>query len=134
MSANRDTRGKIWTGPALRKALRRWLAAEEQPQDRLEAVRSAAEVLKLAEEVLEQRVLEARAFRRTWADIADQIGITRQSAHRRWRHLDPLADAIATDRQHRFRPSRPPPVPPLPVIQHVDPQDWDDWRPGREGE
>ncbi len=106
MSANRDTRGKIWTGPALRKALRRWLAAEEQPQDRLEAVRSAAEVLKLAEEVLEQRVLEARAFRRTWADIADQVGITRQSAHRRWRHLDEPAEELLRHRERLYNPRR----------------------------
>ncbi len=106
MSADRDTRGKIWTGPALRKALRRWLAAEEQPQDRLEAVRSAAEVLKLAEEVLEQRVLEARAFRRTWADIADQVGITRQSAHRRWRHLDEPAEELLRHRERLYSPRR----------------------------
>jgi hypothetical protein len=106
MSADRDTRGKIWTGPALRKALRRWLAAEEQPQDRLEAVRSAAEVLKLAEEVLEQRVLEARAFRRTWADIADQVGITRQSAHRRWRHLDEPAEELLRHRERLYNPRR----------------------------
>ncbi len=106
MSANRDTRGKIRTGPALRKALRRWLAAEEQPQERLEAVRSAAEVLKLAEDVLEQRVLEARAFRHTWADIAEQVGITRQSAHRRWRHLDEPAEELRRHRERLYRPRR----------------------------
>ncbi len=125
---------KVRTDPALRKALQRWIDAEREPQTRLEALRVAAEVRELVDEVLDQRVLEARSFRHTWLEIAAALGVTRQSAHRRWRHLDPLADAIATDRQHRFRPSRPPPVPPLPVIQHVDPQDWDDWRPGREGE
>ena len=106
MSANRDTRGNIRTGPALRKALRRWFAAEEQPLDRLEAVRVAAEVLKLAEEVLEQRVLEARAFRTTWADIAEQVGITRQSAHRRWRHLDEPAEELDRYRERLWRPRR----------------------------
>ena len=106
MSANTDTRGKIWTGPALRKALRRWLEAESQPQTRLEAVRSAAEVVKLAEEVLEQRVLEARAFRKTWADIAAQVGITRQSAHRRWRHLDEPAQELDRYRERLWRPRR----------------------------
>jgi hypothetical protein len=106
MSADRDTRGKIRTGPALRKALRRWLAAEEQPQDRLESVRIAAEVLKLADEVLEQRVLEARAFRRTWADIAEQVGITRQSAHRRWRHLDEPAEELLRQRERLYSPRR----------------------------
>lgn len=106
MSANRDTRGNIRTGPALRKALRRWLAAEEQPQDRLESVRSAAQVVKLADEVLEQRVLEARAFRHTWADIAEQVGITRQSAHRRWRHLDEPAEELHRYRERLWRPRR----------------------------
>ena len=106
MSAKRDTRGNIRTGPALRKALRRWLAAEEQPLDRLEAVRVAAEVVKLAEEVLEQRVLEARAFRRTWADIAEQIGITRQSAHRRWRHLDQPAEELLRQRERLYTSRR----------------------------
>ncbi len=106
MSANRDTRGNIRTGPALRKTLRRWLAAEEQPLDRLEAVRIAAEVLKLVDEVLEQRVLEARAFRKTWADIAEQVGITRQSAHRRWRHLDEPAEELHQYRERLWRPRR----------------------------
>jgi hypothetical protein len=106
MSANSDTRGKIWTGPALRKALRRWLEAESQPQTRLEAVRSAAEVVMLAQEVLEQRVLEARAFRKTWADIAAQVGITRQSAHRRWRHLDEPAAQLDRQRDRLFYPRK----------------------------
>ncbi len=106
MSANRDTRGKIWTGPALRKVLRRWLAAEAEPQYRLDAVRIAAEAAKLAEEVLEQRVLEARAFRHTWADIAAQAGITRQSAHRRWRHLDEPAEELRQHRERLYSPRR----------------------------
>src|SRR5688572_22659134 len=106
MSANGDMRGKIRTGPALRKALRRWLEAEAQPQTRLEGVRIAAEVLNLAEEVLEQRVLEARAFRKTWADIAEQVGITRQSAHRRWRHLDEAAEELDRQRDRLFYPRR----------------------------
>ncbi|MBA2276837.1 MAG: hypothetical protein H0W06_03655 [Chloroflexia bacterium] len=106
MSADRDTRGKIWTGPALRKALRRWLAAEEQRQYRLDAVRVAAEIVKLAEEVLGQRVLEARSFRHTWADIAEQVGITRQSAHRRWRHLDEPAEELLRHRDRLYSPRR----------------------------
>jgi hypothetical protein len=106
MSAKTDTRGKIRTGPALRKALRGWLEAEAQPQTRLEGVRIAAEVLTLVEEVLEQRVLEARAFRKTWADIAEQVGITRQSAHRRWRHLDEPARELDRQRDRMFYPRK----------------------------
>jgi hypothetical protein len=102
----RDTRGKIWTGPALRKRLRWWLAAEEEPQYRIEALRIAAEVLALAEEILEQRVLEARAFGHTWADIAAQVGITRQSAHRRWRHLDGPAEELRRQRSRLYMPRR----------------------------
>jgi hypothetical protein len=101
-----DTRGKIWTGPALRKALRRWLAAEQEPQYRIDALRVAAEVVTLAEEILEQRVLEARAFGHTWADIAAQVGITRQSAHRRWRHLDGPAEELRHHRSRLYMPRR----------------------------
>ncbi len=125
---------KVRTDPALRTVLQRWIGIEQEPQTRLEALGVAADVRQLVDEILDQRVLEARSFRHTWAEIAAAVGVTRQSAHRRWRDLDPLADALAADRQHRFRPSRPPPVPPPPVSQRVDPQDWDSWRPGRRGE
>ena len=125
---------KIHSDPALRKLPQAWIDVEQEPQTRLEALRVAAEVRELVDEVLDQRVLEARSFRHTWAEIAAAVGVTRQSAHRRWRHLDPLADALAADRQHHFRASRLPPVPPPPVVQGVDPQDWDDWRPKRQEE
>ena len=125
---------KVRTDPALRTVLQRWINIEQEPQTRLEALCVAAHVRQLVDEVLDQRVLEARSFRHTWAEIAAAIGVTRQSAHRRWRDLDPLADALAADRQHRFRASRPPSVPPRPVVQRVDPQEWDDWRPGGQGE
>jgi len=111
---------KIQTSAALRSALQRWLDTEEQPQTRLDALRTAAEVLKLAEEVLEQRVLEARSFGHSWAEVADEVGITRQSAHRRWRHLDPTANALAANRERHFRPARTP---------ASSPDDWDRWRP-----
>jgi hypothetical protein len=125
---------RVRTDPVLRTVLQRWIDIEQEPQTRLEALGVAADVRQLVDEILDQRVLEARSFRHTWAEIAAAIGVTRQSAHRRWRDLDPLADAVAADRQHRFHPSRPPPVPPPPVVQPADPQDWDDWRPGHRGE
>lgn len=49
---------------------------------------------------------EARAFRHTWADIAEQVGITRQSAHRRWRHLDEPAEELHRYRERLWRPRR----------------------------
>jgi hypothetical protein len=61
---------KVRTDPELRRALQRWLDAEQEPQTRLEALRVAAEVAKLTGEMLDQRVVEARSFHHTWADIA----------------------------------------------------------------
>lgn len=98
--------------PELRRALERWLAAEESDLSCLGAVRVAAEVRRLADQVLDQRVLEARAHNWPWAQIAKAVGITRQSAHRRWRHLEAPARALAEEREKRFRSSRWPPVAP----------------------
>jgi hypothetical protein len=91
------------TDPQLRRALERWIAAEREAMTRIDAVRLAAEIGRLADEVLDQRVLEARSFHATWAEIAEAVGITRQSAHRRWRHLDELARALAAARQAELR-------------------------------
>jgi hypothetical protein len=54
-------------------------------------------------------VLEARAHNWPWAEIGKVVGITRQSAHRRWRHLEPKARALAQADEARFRSSRWPP-------------------------
>jgi hypothetical protein len=98
------------TDPELRRALEKWLAVESEGMDsRVEAVRIAAEVGRLAAEVLDQRVMEARAHNWPWAEIAKAVGITRQSAHRRWRHLEPRARALAEAQEARFRSSRWPP-------------------------
>lgn len=102
-------RYKHHTGPELRRALERWLAAEDSELSRLDAVRVAAEVRRLADQVLEQRVLEARAHNRPWAQIAEAVGITRQSAHRRWRNLEAPARALAEEVEKRFRSPRWPP-------------------------
>jgi hypothetical protein len=91
------------TDPQLRRALERWIAAEQAELTRLHAVRLAAEIRRLADEVLDQRVLEARSFHASWAEVAEAVGITRQSAHRRWRHLDDPARALAAARQAAFR-------------------------------
>ncbi|MDQ3488240.1 MAG: hypothetical protein M3468_10965 [Acidobacteriota bacterium] len=100
---------KHHTDPELRRALERWLAAEESDLSRLDAVRVAAEVRRLADQVLDQRVLQARAHNWPWAQIAKVVGITRQSAHRRWRHLEAPARALAEEQEKQFRSSRWPP-------------------------
>jgi hypothetical protein len=101
---------KHHTDPELRRALEKWLAAEsEGMENRLEAVRVAAEVARLVGEVLDQRGMEARAYNRSWSAIAEAVGITRQSAHKRWRHLEPRARALAEAEEARFRSSRRPP-------------------------
>jgi AraC-like DNA-binding protein len=100
---------KHHTDPELRRALERWLAAEDSDLSRVDAVRIAAEVRRLADQVLDQRVLEARAHNWSWAKIARAVGITRQSAHRRWRHLEAPARALAEEKEKRFRSSRWPP-------------------------
>lgn len=97
------------TDPELRRALEHWIGAEQEAMTRLDTVRLAAEIGRLAHEVLEQRVLEARSFNDSWARIADAVGITRQSAHKRWRHLEEPARSLAEERQARFRSSRRPP-------------------------
>ena len=97
------------TGPELRRALERWIAAEDSHLTRLDAVRIATEVRRLADQVLDQRVLEARAHNLSWIKIAEAVGITRQSAHRRWRHLEAPARALAEEREKQFRSSRWPP-------------------------
>lgn len=94
------------TGPQLRRTLERWLAAEQEPQTRLDAVRAAAEVRRIADEVLEQRVVEARSFHHSWSDIAAAVGVTRQSAHRRWRHVEDLAARLRAERELAFRSRR----------------------------
>jgi hypothetical protein len=98
-----DDRFKARAGPALREVLTRWLEAEAQPMTRLEALRVVQEVVRLAEQVRDQRVVEARVFRHSWAEIAAAVGIARQSAHRRWHGLDAAAAALAEERERQFR-------------------------------
>jgi len=97
---------KTRTGPELRALLERWLAAESEPLTRLQALHVAAQVCRLAEEVLTQRVIEARSFYRSWSQIGEAVGITKQSANRRWRALDAAAQALAAERERQFKARR----------------------------
>jgi hypothetical protein len=72
--------------------------------DALTATGIAAERLQAAETDLEATVARALHWGASWAQIGDSLGVTRQSAHRRFRHLhwDPTTQTVWTE-------------PPLPV-------------------
>ncbi|MGY5036755.1 hypothetical protein ACWC9U_39630 [Streptomyces sp. 900116325] len=53
----------------------------------IEAVRQAAAASRAAERSLEEAVKGARAGGHSWTEIGEAIGISRQSAHERWRGL-----------------------------------------------
>ncbi len=55
--------------------------------DALTATDAAASQLRTAEADLESAVARALHWGATWAQIGDTLGVTRQSAHRRYRHL-----------------------------------------------
>ena len=54
--------------------------------DALAATTHAAVALAAAQHTLEVTVARALHWGATWADIGDALGITRQAAHRRYRH------------------------------------------------
>lgn len=53
----------------------------------LAAAADAAEALRRDEAALQQAVVAARAHGATWSQIGEVLGISRQSAHERWGHL-----------------------------------------------
>ena len=53
----------------------------------LTATETAARHLRSAESVLDDTVARALHWGASWAQIGDALGITRQSAHRRYRHI-----------------------------------------------
>ena len=55
--------------------------------DALTAAGTAAAALQAAGAELETAVARALHWGATWAQIGDEVGVTRQSAHRRFRHL-----------------------------------------------
>ncbi|WP_016885064.1 MULTISPECIES: AsnC family protein [unclassified Rhodococcus (in: high G+C Gram-positive bacteria)] len=58
-----------------------------RPQEDITWVKRAALELSAADARLDRAVAAARQSGTSWADIAREVGISRQSAHERWRHL-----------------------------------------------
>ena len=56
--------------------------------DNLEAVQRAAEAAEESNRRLDDAVAAARESGSSWADIGAAVGISRQSAHTRWRRFD----------------------------------------------
>ncbi|GAA2880443.1 hypothetical protein GCM10010472_43100 [Pseudonocardia halophobica] len=70
-----------------REALGR-LAGRRTREGALDALTDIGSLRRLLDRAELEAVRDARAGRRSWAEIATRLGITRQSAWERWRELD----------------------------------------------
>lgn len=70
--------------------LDRWESEHMQASAAVTRIRAARAQTAAAERDLEAAVAEARSHCVSWETIGRAAGITRQSAHARWRHLDEL--------------------------------------------
>jgi len=86
-------------GPAWEEGRRAWRrlvrhvssldgAAGDQAHTSLDALADIASVRRLLEQAELASVKAARRHRRSWAEIATNLGVSRQSAWERWRELD----------------------------------------------
>ena len=77
--------------------------------DALAATDAAATQLRTAETDLEAAVARALHWDATWAQISETLGVTRQSAHRRFRdlHWDPATQTAWTEPPLPLRTKRP---------------------------
>jgi hypothetical protein len=85
-----------------RKALARlsgWddASAARHDVDPLEALCDIGSLRRLLDEAELSAVRVARRQKRSWAEIATMLGVTRQSAWERWRDLDEAPDAVRDD-------------------------------------
>lgn len=60
-----------------------------RPHVGIPAVRQAVEDRRAADARLDYAVAAARACGSSWAEIGDAVGMSRQSAHERWRRIEP---------------------------------------------
>lgn len=72
----------------------------------LDAMADIGTLRRLLEQAELAAVRTARRHRRSWAEIATQLGITRQSAWERWRDLDDDAATAPTPVESRFAERR----------------------------
>ena len=72
--------------------------------DALAAAATAASELEAARAALDAAVARALHWEASWADIGEAVGIARQSAHRRFRHLrwDPATRTAWAERPLPF--------------------------------
>jgi len=60
---------------------------ERHKTDALVKARRQVDAVRVAQDELEVFIARARYWGATWSEIADALGISRQSAHERYRHL-----------------------------------------------
>lgn len=70
------------------------VSAARQDVDPLEALCDIGALRRLLDEAELSAVRAARRQRKSWAEIATMLGVTRQSAWERWRDLDETSDEV----------------------------------------
>jgi hypothetical protein len=79
-------------------------ATESAGDDALDALADIGTLRRLLDQAELAAVRAARRHRKSWAEIATQLGITRQSAWERWRELDEDAPASTSAEHPEDRP------------------------------
>ena len=73
------------------RILRNALKEDQEPETVLQAIRE----LRLSIDLVEGRAVEScLAHGMSWAGIGEELGITKQSAHHKWRHLKMIDESI----------------------------------------
>ena len=77
--------------------------------DALASADTAATQLRAAETDLETAIARALHWGASWTQVGDTLGVTRQSAHRRFRHhrWDPATQTVWTEAPLPLRTKRP---------------------------
>ena len=95
-----DDGHRAWTRLTAWQSSRQGGTDQSAGDDALDAMADIGILRRLLEQSELAAVRTARRHRKSWAEIATQLGITRQSAWERWRELDddaePLPESIET--------------------------------------